>query len=113
MQHDISSDLICCSDEPHACIFLQMLAPSILIGRRCYSRARIAHCVYLDGRLRCARGAMPARLGSYHICPEPSGLLWPVRTITAFASLPLAAGHQYITYMPSDVMFNKLASEFD
>ena len=28
MQHDISSDLICCSDEPHACIFLQMLAPS-------------------------------------------------------------------------------------
>ena len=28
MQHDISSDLVCCSDEPHACIFLQMLAPS-------------------------------------------------------------------------------------
>ena len=29
MQHEISSGLIRCSDEPHACIFLhQMLAPS-------------------------------------------------------------------------------------
>ena len=29
MQHDVSSDFICCLEEPHACIFFhQMLAPS-------------------------------------------------------------------------------------
>ena len=28
VQHNIFPDLICCPDEPHACILLQMLAPS-------------------------------------------------------------------------------------
>ena len=41
MQHDISSDLICCSDEPHAALAYFFRCLRLLIGRRCYSRAAL------------------------------------------------------------------------